>query len=380
MTRRASLRAICALAVAAGASLGCRPAKNPVLFVGVGQRPDVSRPTRLESAYELTPGRTFGAVDGLLGFASVGPMAVNQSGRLAVFDGGTCQIVFLSLLGPPSPRRVSGCGDGPGELRDVRALTWLTDTVVAYDATKQALLWLDQNGTELRRLVPALLSEPNAPFGLDGMAAVNDTLFVLGLLLPPAHGGSSDDDLLALVNSQTGRTIRRFAGDPVVSRRSRGNALRNVSFCISHSAKGDFLAVLNHWAFEGLIYDLPTLTIRSHFLVELPWAGPVHVARDPRGVTRSGISYPMVGCSDQGVIYRVHNIDLTEKPVKTIGGYVEVRGFDGRLLYSHDLLAADWRLTGMAAAGWRGQSTLPLATHYRITTLYVRCWFDRDLE
>ncbi|MGE0354799.1 MAG: hypothetical protein AB7Q69_16420 [Gemmatimonadales bacterium] len=289
-------------------------------------------------------------MDGELGFTSIDAVAASASGLLAVADRGSCQIVVFSVNRPGPVRRLSRCGGGPSELRQVAGLAFRGDTIAAYDPTKQAVLFFDLEGNELRRFAPALLTEAGTPFGLMGLENVNDTLMAVGLLLPPGSA-SHESQLLALIDARNGATVRRFLGDPEISQRNPDNAIRSARFCIAHIDGRAYLAAINNWAFEGVVFSLPELEVVGHFVTDVPWTRPKHVARDPAGVLRPGPRYATVGCTSRGFLFRQHRVDETNKPVRILGGLMEWRDLHGQRLSSRALAPDDSLLQGLAEAG-----------------------------
>lgn len=327
---------------------GCRERIPDVAFGGV-ERVRPTQPSDARGA-EVRVGRTYGAGPEPA-FAFLGSLAVLSDGRLAAADNGTCEILVFPTSPDEAVHRLGRCGDGPGELREVRGLTASGDTLIAYDPSKQALVWITLDGAERRRMRPDILVDSAAVMGLTGIAVVNDTVLVAGLILPPAEERDTDDRLLALIDTRTGRTLQRFLVDPPVSQRNPGNLLRTVEFCLTRTDSGAFLSTINHWAFEGVTWRVPELEQVGHFRVSLPWTGPIRVDRDPPGMLRMASGYATVGCSHQGTLYRHHRLDQSSKPIKRLGGRIELRDFDGTLRFAADLDAGDWRLTGRFAAG-----------------------------
>lgn len=318
--------------------------------------------------------RRFGTDSGPLAFGGIGPIAVNGRGQLAIADDGSCQVAIVGLESGHLLRRVGRCGSGPGEFRRLGSIDFYGDTLVLFDRTNRAIIWMDNTGREIRRLRPNIYDASGVGL-VDRVEQIDDTTLVASLALIPGPPPGPEAGLIAVVDARTGATRARGVRDVPGSIGLRGDLLRSAEMCVAGAGASARVAVANPWAFEGLVVDPGPLIATSHFLTELDQTGSFH------GTDRFGNDYvapsslASLACtSDRLLLQHALRRRRGNRP-EPDGAYLELRDREGQVLGSLRIAAGDTLGMGRPAAGdgerfyyrYNPRDAVPQVMEYRVT-------------
>ncbi|MFQ5705600.1 MAG: YncE family protein [Gemmatimonadales bacterium] len=313
-----------------------------------------------------------GAEEGPLAFGQIGPLAANDS-LLAIADRQACDITFYDTRKELFVNRVGGCGNGPAEFDRVGGMVWHGDSLFVLEFTRRQIVVIDVAGEELRRM-----RVDTGPYALmmQHIAFVNDTslLISLGLMSSvrvSADMGDTAHLFLALVDARTGKLRRRFYKDPdPISLRNQASYLRLLVACAPGGARRGTIATLSGWAFRGEIFDVADIHHSVRYTTPIKGHKPVKVA--PGAWFQFG--YPSIGCGRDVVLIKWIEPERSETSRRGVGGHLEVRDYDGKLLMQRNLTRADSAMFGStrAAIGNRfffvlnGMLGFPVVSEYRL--------------
>lgn len=299
----------------------------------------------------LEPSRMVGQLEGPLAFSLIGDLAIHPAGILAIVDLQACEIAILELERLTLLRRFGRCGDGPGEFRFIQDITFVGDSLFVFDQRTRQIIVLDMEGNEGRRMRPPVLGQPPVLL-LTDMSAVNDSTVLVGLALMPASGesrypGESDHLLLAFMDVRTGAIGARFYRDSELSIANRNNAIRGVSACAAPTTP-HLIATLNRWEFAGTFHNPPDTAATAQFRSEVDWIVPHET--EPGEWIWPGVG--SVACAADVALFSY--LGSESEPRRWTRGHVELRRYDGSLLYQRTLTDADSVFFGRGA-GLRGR-------------------------
>ncbi|HUG26734.1 MAG TPA: hypothetical protein VMK53_00440 [Gemmatimonadales bacterium] len=283
-------------------------------------------PWRAVQEWEMIPLAVHGADAGPLGFEIITAVAINRDGTLAVADIRTCSI---TLIDRPSGRFKSqwgGCGGGPGEFEQLTVISFLGDTLLAYDRGRNIVIMLDGGGTEVSRIAPEF--PPGTWIG--AMHGLDSGLVLVALervRITPED--TADLSLAAILDLRSGKVTRWLAPEVGRARQGAQNVLRRKTVCVRPEAPSQ-IAILNDWAFEGIGVELGAQARMFHFLT----ATPLLPSQAGAGQWSPGAIAGVV-CGENGIFFK-HTRGGARPPDGSppIGSqsFLEMRGYDGSLL------------------------------------------------
>ncbi len=356
------------LALISLAALGCSgepPVAVDRLFGQLDSKPRIWQPAERDGHFELVLESSLGEPEGPFAFSRVGAIAARTDGLIAIVDELECQIVLAKYTTGGLIRRMGGCGGGPGEFRRPNGLAFIGDSLFIWDEGLRSVIVMTFDGEETRRFAPGALME--MPLVLR-MGASSDTTLVFDIgLAPPAvvDVAASDDLLLAVIDSRSGKLLRRALADPMISATNPLNRIRDAPVC-AQSQAGGFIAAFNRWAFEGITLDATASSVRGHFLTDLPAMTPA---------TRDGKRYPTlatsIACAGVGVMYQAVRTERRESVWYGVDGYLEVRDVAGIPLLRRRFGEQDSTLIGRALAGSGDRFFLQASRRYEYPAVLV---------
>lgn len=290
--------------------------------------------------------RHIGTLDGPLAFTGIGAVAAHDT-LLAITDVRECQIIIYNTLRDRFVERVGRCGGGPGEFRNISAVTWLGDSLLVADQVTRSLQLLAPDGRQIRVLRPDLGRFAAAILSLD---VANDSTVIAGLgLLPAAHTRDAPPELAhafaVTLDVRTGAVRDRFLlDDDPASRSASGTQGRSLPLCLLRTRPA-VLATLNTWRWIATLRLLDEGgTGPLVFTADVPGMRPV--AAPQGGMRPAGI--PSVACAGDLVLFKWQNASPPAGEERS--GYLEVRDRRGGLVLSRRFTWADSTLFGVAAA------------------------------
>ncbi len=228
------------------------------------------------STWSAVPLRTYGSLsgeDGQLVLEAPIDAAVLSDGGLVVADVFACT---LTIVDRPSGkvRDVWGaCGDGPGEFRQISAVTVWKDSLFVYDQRRREVVVLSPTGDEVRRLPVQFLRASD--WALTHFDVLDDSTFVaateglgeayVGFL--DRRSGKFDSNILA----KSPAIANEFAGGGVESLRRMGG------MCLppDHVGPSRTIVVVSDWASEGVGFDPNHRGELWHYLYRSRFSGQV---------------------------------------------------------------------------------------------------------
>lgn len=246
-------------------SVGCsRISPSGVLFGDLGAPVVIGRGG--VDGRPVLKGR-YGAPSGPSSFSALQGLAVSRKGILAVVDVAECRVELYSVTGPTlMPTGQFGkCGDGPGELRQVRSMTFVGDTLAILLAGQPTIRLLALDGREVGRL--DLGSRLPAGFDIQQIEGLPPSALLVSLASGRGTGSRSGpgERSLALVYSLAGDSVIRLPGSvPQVAMANTGVYFSGPALCAGTSHDTTYFALANRWASEVAIYRWPQIEMLSH--------------------------------------------------------------------------------------------------------------------
>ena len=287
--------------------------------------------------FALVKGRSYGDAGGDASLAYPAAMAAHSSGILAVTDAPACDISLIDTATFSLIRRFGQCGDGPGEMRGIGALTFSADTLIAYDIVHSALELFTLEGHFLRRVgVTAGSLTGLAPFR-PGTILASVSRRALGAIPDSARG--DQQYLLAEISTLDGSVRGWHVRDSESSMRNPANFTRFVTMCSPSSGQQPRIALQSQWQFEGAILLGHDLASASHFIVDLGQTEIMPVASG-EGV-RPAARRPDPLCGDELIWFRRAYWKPVGEGMQLVGGRSEFRYYDGTLAAAIDVATPD---------------------------------------
>lgn len=270
--------------------------------------------------------RVVQAANGPAAFRGIAGAAVrSRDTLLAVIDYGACRIRLLHVKASDPSWSINSClPDAHGDSRITRVRFW-GDTLVAYDANADMLLWLSVDGRELRRRSLGVVSS-SYPVVQD-VVPVDDSTALVSLgaagTLDPTQGLRP---LLVWLNLTTGRVMRRALPDVPFSEANGANWVQSVRVCVDHSSSHG-VAALSLWRFQVAFLNYDDSLPRRTVWRPLPWTGP-KPAPSGLGSFPSASSANLI-CDDSTVLAFHPRYATVANVTDRVGGWFERLTFSG---------------------------------------------------
>lgn len=283
-------------------------------------------PDTLKVRFEVR--ERFGGAEESEAFGRVGAVAADASGRLAIFDDSDCSVLLLSA-DRRSRRRLGRCGDGPGEFRRVVTLALHGDEllVLSYAAIQR----IDTTGTERLRID---LGKAGL-VGAAGIVPVDDSIVVIAAGVTGNEKDSVRSAMLVAMDSRSGTVLKRVVRPPLISSTNpevRGDYLE---ICGGRSSAGRVVALAQAWALQTVVLEAGSLTPVSNFVTTSEWTGgvrPVVPGRSQPSL-RPRLRARAIQCLASGTATWGRKTDWTQVPPANVGSLLELRLWDGRVVY-----------------------------------------------
>jgi hypothetical protein len=255
-----------------------------------------------------------------------GALAASKSGRIAVYERTMCRVNVFDLRSRALLFRSGRCGAGPREFLQVSSLSFVGDTLFAWDVGTRRLTALNQDGEFVsRNEISALADGSIAPLMYAFASAPS-------MLIARIQTESPDDPMIAVM-SRSGRVLERFLPDVPAARDTRRVNSLGAQICLADWPGGPTVIAGGTWRLETVALDTA-----GH----VRWSAvtPVSYLREQvfqgRATPTVVVRAPM--CSVDGVMMRVSRTSATA-PARSpwLAGYVEVRSPSGRLLLHGEL-------------------------------------------
>lgn len=270
-----------------------------------------------------------GMSEGDLMFGRVQAVATDGSGRMAVYDRSVCEVTVLS----PERRiesRFGRCGSAPGESLEVARMELRGDTLVKFDLVSSTISWVTLDGVELRRV---RLNSP-ARGGPVVIAVRNDSSVVAGMNTNARNTDGTRAHLLSVFDSRTGELVegRLTAGEAALQASAGSN--ETLTVCTSN-ASSPYIVATQQWLLQAIVLDLTSLRAVSNHVTLSEKAGGTYPSL-PGG--RKGAYQPKLGavgavCGPNWYAMSARPVDWTVYPAKLESSLLEIRRYDGSILY-----------------------------------------------
>lgn len=278
-----------------------------------------------DSTWVILPVRTYGAVDGPLAFGSVVGAAFLADGVLAVADRQSCAVLLIRRSTSRLMDRLGRCGSGPGEFQQIASMTTFEDTLILYDQGSNALVVVDRDGHEVRRVGVSVSSRD----GLEEMDAADESTLVVTW---PGVWTSVDASrrqlgMVGLLDSRTGAIRDTLIYEVPRGVLDGGRYIRHKAACAADIQGRSHVLAMNDWSFEGVAIDLDSRTERFHFVTD--------AELEPRAI-ESGMWIPGgivadVTCAGSGALFKLSRTP-NATPAVIAETYLEMRSYDGSVL------------------------------------------------
>ena len=264
-------------------------------------------------------------------FGRITAVAADSVGRLAIFDASDCSVTLLSA-DRTSRRRFGTCGDGPGELRIVGSMALRQDELVIRGAG--LLQRFDTLGTEIARVSLSDLD----PGGSGGMVAIDDSTLALAITIDGNEPDSLRSLMLVSLRDRSGTILRRAVRPPPISARNPEAVGDFLEICGGRRNGEPIVAVAQAWALQTVVLTSASFAPVSNDVTHSEWTGGVYpqVPGRAQPSLRPRLRAHAVQCLDFGTARWGRKTDWTKVPPEVPGSLLEVRDWDGRVLYRGD--------------------------------------------
>lgn len=353
------------LAVLAACALEDTPADDVLL-------PELSDPVvdawEEDSTWVIAQLRMFGDADGPLGFGLIVDAALRSDGVLAVADRQNCSVIMIHRPDYRLAGRYGTCGTGPGEFQQLMAITFLGDSLIAYDRGSNALVILDPAGAELSRV---RLSLPLG-VGIQDLHVVDDSTMVVSLesvMLAADTVPGRELSLVSTLDLRSGALRNSLIFEVPKGIVGGRDIVRRKAACVRDIEKRPHVIAMNDWSFEGVAFELYGKRERFHFVTDLPLSPQL----TSDGTWTPGGVLASVACAASGAVFKVSKIRLESDRAPVTGRaetslvretFLEVRGYDGSLLLRKSIRDDTAFLHGLFGAG-RGDTIFIVANTLR---------------
>lgn len=284
-----------------------------------------------------------GSMEGPDAFGQIVDVAVSMDSLVAVADRFGCAIRIYHFPSGEEVSELGGCGDGPGEFRQVVSIAFKGDTLLVSDFGRARIVRMDpRTGTELSAAPPPLprMEAPIVTFdALPGR-----------ILYAPAWFRSSRRELLVAQSDDGGEWFGLT--DTQISLENLDQSLmRRGEACLLGDG-GRVLAV-NQWALQVMLLD-SDLTPRFSHRDPLPWFGPREEGGS--GHWLPGFLAPRVACSESFGVVRYRSNQVSESGgARVERGLLLVVSSTGEILQREVVADTTWphpsALTPVSALG-----------------------------
>lgn len=345
------------LLLAASLASGCSdgPSRD-LLLPGLG-RVSAEAPVD-DSTWVLRYVSEYGSGDGPIAFGLPIAATALSDGSLAVADLFECSVSIIARPAGELQSRIGGCGDGPGEFRQIRTITSVADSLVVYDQGTNAIVVLDLMGQEVRRI----RSHPSetSVTAISHLEILDDSTFIV------ATEAVFDAAVLEM-DRRTGEFGRRLWEAPTIARRAGPSGfIRHLAACVGRTGESAMVVGMNEWALEGVGRDAASGEERFHFLT-WPLVPP---RTNSNGTWVPGLTSADVRCGSSGALFRVTTPGPPAELVGNVTSWrageviLEARDYDGELLMRRTLRDSS-SLARASLGAFRGDTVFLLAQSIR---------------
>jgi hypothetical protein len=162
------------------------------------------------------------------------------------------------------------------------------------------------------------------------IAVVDNSSILATLGLSPTRGVQSalDEEFLVLIDLESGLVRGRLLKDATAALRAL-NRLRRKSACIGRDGDKTYVAAMNDWAFEGVLFDFDTLNPLVHFVTAFDL--PHH--EDEFGSWVPGGAFSTVLCGRDAILFKGIKYQYHPDRRPTVATVmIEARSYSGELL------------------------------------------------
>lgn len=347
------VRLLLAVSLASGCSEG--PSRD-LLLPGLG--PVSAEAPADDSTWVLRYVSEYGTGDGPVAFGFPIAATTLSDGSLTVADLFECSVSIIARPAGQLQGRIGGCGDGPGEFRQIRAITSVADSLVVYDQGTNSIVVLDLMGREVRRI--RIHSLETSVTTISHLEILDDSTFIVAT-------EEAFDAAVLEMDRRTGEFGRRLWEAPTIARRPGPSGfIRRLAACVEASGESPVVVGMNEWVLEGVGLDAASGEERFHFLT-WPLVPP---RTNSNGTWVPGLTSADVRCGSSGALFRV----TTPGPPPELVGNVtvwragevilEARSYDGELLMRKTLRDSSSLARGSLGA-FRGDTVFLLAQNIR---------------
>ncbi len=290
----------------------------------------VVRPSKLPAPMRLVA--SVGRESGPGSFSAIAAATGGADGSVLLNEAATCRLILVDTLGSPHVPGFGDCGDGPGELRRLKGLTRVGDSVVAFLSEEPSFRVYLLDGTEVGR---GTINDSFPPgTDLQGGTGVAGGRLVVSLAIPPAVLRATGEDggrvlsPVGLLDLRT-RSVTPFPirSAPVVAR-NVANFVSGPSVCSLRP--GGLVAVLNEWTPQLLLVDPLTGEVKHEVRVEGDYA-PVELAEPMVGYRPRALA-STVACGEGYAVLWTREGEVADGKTRIAGGLIGVVDEKGEVL------------------------------------------------
>ena len=271
-----------------------------------------------------------------------GPLAISQSGLVAVPERADCRVSVLDMVTHQLVYRFGTCGGGPNEFRAIGDVAFVQDSLYVYDLGRRDFSVLSPTGEMARRFVAVAMATDSITEGV-WLSGVGDSLLGVGNSRP-----SRNPSVGTLLRASDGSLARRFGNAQREVRDGRDIIVFPPLICSLTPPEGALIVAVNPFRSETVAYTTSG-DVAWRAVPPLEWLSPVVHEQEtwPSAVVRPPV------CNDQAVLIRTMDVRPWGPRTGSFGhGVIEVRAHDGRLLLSTPVDSTQSGLFARAA-GWK---------------------------
>lgn len=316
------------------------PPQPGLHFLAEGAQPmtgPLAEALDLELVFEL------GSLDGNVAFGEIVDLAVSRDSLVAVADRFGCTIRVFAFPSAEPISELGGCGDGPGEFRQVVSVAFKGDTLLVSDFGRARIVRMDaRRGEEFSAELPPFPRIEAPVMLLD--ASHDAVLYVPDWLRTPREE-------LLVVHTDAGQTHEGLTDTEISLTNRELSMTRRTEAC---HLKGDSrVVVANRWAPQAVILDRELQPLFNH-VDERPWVGPREEGGPGHWVP--GFVRPRIACADSLAFIRYRTNERVGEHGWRVGlGLVLVVSSSGEIVQREVVADTAWpHPTAMAPAAGMG--------------------------
>lgn len=353
-----------------GLNVGCQSG-DPDLLLRTANAHRVTTVHPADSSLPFVLERGVGRETGPGSFSAIAAATGAADGSVLLNEAATCKLVRVDPMGDLQVPGFGGCGDGPGEMRRLKGLTVIGDSVLVLLSEEPTYRVFRLNGDEVGRGT----TNDSLPVGTDLQAWVGlgGPRILVSLAIPPAvlrarpeSGALSPVGLLDLgTRAFTPFDIR----SPVAATQNIANFVSGPSVCALEP--GGLVAVFNEWMPQLLLVDPRSGDVRYEVRIEGDYS-PIELHAPMVGYRPHTLA-STVACGDGLAVFWTREGEVADGRTRIRGGIVGAVDREGNVLGVERYTSRDTLLFARPVAVSRGRIAMVTNTFSAFPQLlYVR--------